>query len=83
MAITDIDASIEILNIVKEVNSALDKLQHYRMSLKNKDITALKAIYVCQSILIIEKFKLCHQNLDLKTKIKELLHILKHLSLND
>ena len=68
---------------MKKVNVAINKLQHFQDQIKQENAKAVQAVYVCQSILLIEKYKLEEQSFDLQTKIKQLLHILKHLSLKE
>ena len=78
--LTDLEASIEALGIVREVNGALDRLEKHRLSLGSSCPSTYQSLYICESILLICRYKLTHQNLDLKLKIKQLLHILQHLS---
>ena len=70
--------------LLKRVTKAIDKLVEFQSEDKDCSLFARQAAYICQSILMFEQYKLeSTENADLNKKIKQLLHILKHLAFQD
>lgn len=72
-----------IKEMVSKIRSALDMLHYYQNMIKSDNPGALQALYACQSILLIEKYKLEETSIDAHQKIKRLVVILKHLSMKE
>lgn len=66
-----------------KINSTIEKLQAYQNEKGSEGKSRLfvsQSAYICQSILLFEKYKLEETTIDLNQRIKQLLHILKHLT---
>ena len=74
-----------ISKLVGRVDTSIEKLQYYQeLEKKGEEARcsqfAAQEAYVCQSILLFEKYKLEETVSDVSQRIKQLLHILKHLA---
>ena len=68
-------------NILKRLNDAIKKLMDFQSERKGCSVFAKQAAYMCQTILMFEMYKLeSLGEIDLNQKIKQLLHLLKHLA---
>lgn len=72
-----------IKDMVLKVNTAIEKLQYYQNLIKSDNPKALQAIYFCQSILLIERYKLETSSFDTNEKLEQILNIMKHLSMRE
>ena len=63
-----------------QLNAVIARLQEYQNDVMGCSPAATHAAYICQSILMFEKYKLEASESDLNQKIKQLLHILKFLA---
>lgn len=67
-------------SLLQRVTQSIDKLIEFQSEAKKCSPFARHAAYICQSILMFEQYKLESADSDLNKKIKQLLHILKHLA---
>lgn len=62
------------------VGESIAQLQSYQRQENGCSEFATQAAYICQSILMFEQYKLVEGTTDIHQRIKQLLHILKHLA---